>query len=61
MPDRYGNPDEPTPLERARAVADCDLCDDDGYRGNRTCDHIDHTQAALRGMAMIRAAMGWTQ
>lgn len=64
MPDRYGdNDDTLTPYERAeiRAIAadQCDLCDDNGYRNGTVCDHIDHTAAAIRGMAMIRATMGW--
>jgi hypothetical protein len=43
------------------AVAGCALCDRLGYRPNgRICDHIDHAEAARRGMAMIREAMGWT-
>jgi hypothetical protein len=51
MPDRYGEkPDTPT---------DCQLCDNDGYRGTQVCDHTDHTAAAQRGMANIRAIMGW--
>lgn len=41
-------------------VADCDLCDDDGYTPNLTiCDHIDHKPAAERGMAHLRDVMGW--
>lgn len=44
----------------ARAIEACDLCDSDGYRGGMVCDHIDHTEAAKRGMAMVRKAMGWT-
>ena len=68
MPDRYG--DEPmsefdtraASLElKAAAIAGCELCDADGYRGARVCDHIDHRPAAKRGMAAVRAAMGWTQ
>lgn len=43
----------------ARAVEACTLCDSDGYIGGQVCDHIDHTEAAKRGMAMVRAAMGW--
>lgn len=43
-----------------QAIVECVLCNADGYRGSAVCDHIDHAGAALRGMAMIRAAMGWT-
>lgn len=36
-----------------RAV--CDLCDAGGYRPNGlVCDHIDRTEIASRGMALIR-------
>lgn len=41
------------------AIANCGLCDDDGYRGNRVCHHIDHAAAARRGMALVRRVMGW--
>ncbi|WP_131827654.1 hypothetical protein [Mycolicibacterium fortuitum] len=44
---------------RAQAIRDCQLCDSDGYRGTRVCDHQDHTPAAKRGMDEIRAKMGW--
>ena len=46
-------------IAAARAVQECELCNSDGYRGSTVCDHIDHAQAAKRGMAMVRAAMGW--
>lgn len=71
MPDRYGDNTDPDAHEdrkailyakaiaAARAIQDCELCNDDGYRGSMICDHIDHAQAAKRGMAMVRAAMGW--
>lgn len=43
-------------------IANCQLCDDDGYTpGYVVCDHIDHRPAAKRGMAAIRAAMGWSR
>ncbi len=48
--------DEPAHLRTAAVVA-CGLCDDDGYRGRRVCDHQDHAAAAQRGMAKVRAAM----
>ncbi len=73
MPDRYSDadswpvvpppqvaPDEHWAAQRRRdAVLGCDLCDDDGYRGGLVCDHIDHTEAAVRGMTAIRRQMGW--
>lgn len=42
---------------RAAKVADCPLCDDDGYRNNRVCDHIDRTAIAKRGIAKCREAL----
>lgn len=43
---------------RAQEIADCDLCDDDGYRPNHAvCDHIDHSLAAKRGSALVREAL----
>ena len=43
-------------------ISNCQLCDEDGYTpGNVVCDHIDHRPAAKRGMAAIRAAMGWAK
>lgn len=49
--------------ERRRSefrIANCGLCDADGYTpGLVVCDHIDHKPAAARGMAALRAAMGW--
>lgn len=51
----------PTDAElRQAAITDCALCDPDGYRGAIVCDHQDHTPAAKRGIAAIRAQMGWT-
>ena len=49
--------DDPGVHLRATAIVACGLCDDDGYRGNRVCDHVDHAAAAQRGMAKVRAAM----
>lgn len=59
MPDRYGEPEESMSYTDRVAVEHCDLCDENGIRGMLRCDHIDHGSAAARGMAMIRAAMGW--
>lgn len=43
---------------KAEAIANCRLCDPDGYRPNNTvCDHTDHTAAATRGSAAVRAAL----
>lgn len=38
-------------------ITNCQLCDTDGYRGATICDHIDHSPAARRGMALIRQAL----
>lgn len=46
----------------ALRIANCALCDADGYTpGLAVCDHIDHRPAAARGMAAVRAAMGWNK
>lgn len=55
MLDRYG--EEQPEHFNVFAVADCDLCDEHGYRGHMVCDHIDHAAAAARGMAMVRQAL----
>lgn len=70
MPDRYGENRDREPETtladryaaaelRARAIAECHLCDPNGYLGSTVCDHTDHAEAARRGMAMIREKMGW--
>ncbi|MCX8559797.1 hypothetical protein OS122_02640 [Mycolicibacterium mucogenicum] len=38
-------------------IANCGLCDPDGYRGNQVCDHIDHTETNQRGLAQCRAVL----
>lgn len=44
--------------DRARAIANCSLCDTDGYRDTALCDHDpDTADRARRGMAAVRAAM----
>ncbi len=70
MPDRYGE-NEPNPgypqddapdivrITDPYLIDNCGLCDEHGYRGGTVCDHFDHADAAKRGMAMLRAAMGW--
>jgi hypothetical protein len=43
-------------------AAHCSLCDDDGYLPNNlVCDHTDHQQTNISGLAAVREAMGWTQ
>ncbi|MDO3261411.1 hypothetical protein [Mycobacteroides abscessus] len=39
------------------AIALCELCDDDGYRGTHVCDHIDRTSIARDGAKRARAAL----
>ena len=50
-----------TPADRALAVVECGLCDDDGYRGTVVCDHIDHSGSVRRGMELVRKALGKSQ
>lgn len=51
-------PDLPEPVHiDPSLIAFCELCDDEGYRGNRVCDHVDHAPAAERGMAKVRAVL----
>ncbi|AER47731.1 hypothetical protein DORI_82 [Mycobacterium phage Dori] len=45
---------------RAQAIANCHLCDTDGYRGTTVCNHTDNAATAHRGMNQIRQTMGWT-
>lgn len=37
------------------AVANCPLCDDDGYRDMRVCDHVD--RSGMRGSVIARQAL----
>lgn len=39
------------------AIALCELCDDDGYRGTHVCDHVDRGTTAAKGSALARAAL----
>lgn len=41
----------------ALRIANCTLCDDDGYRGAIVCDHVDRSDIIARGMAKVRAAL----
>lgn len=47
--------------QRAMRTVECDLCDDDGYRGAAVCDHVDRTHVAKRGIALVRETMGWNK
>jgi hypothetical protein len=43
---------------RAQAIADCDLCDDDGYNRLALCSHNPHqAETNRRGAALARAAL----
>lgn len=49
-----------TQAERRRnaiRIANCQLCDPAGYRGNQVCDHIDHTETNQRGLAKCREVL----
>ena len=44
--------------QRAAAIAECTLCDPDGYRtGGTRCTHEDHAAAAARHRAEIQAEL----
>lgn len=48
---------ETAAIGRAMAIAECELCDDDGYRGTTVCDHQEHADTNAAGMAKVRAAL----
>ncbi|MEU9805462.1 hypothetical protein [Mycobacterium sp. NPDC050853] len=50
---------EPTEAQDHDAIRNCDLCDTNGIRDELPCRHVDHAEAARRGLAAIRAQMGW--
>lgn len=52
---------DPDPEVRAQAIANCGICDDDGYRGVVICDHVDRTEIAKRGAARCREALAAKQ
>lgn len=39
------------------AIAACQLCDDDGYRGGTVCDHRDHYADTAAGRAAVTAEL----
>lgn len=41
----------------AAAIANCAMCDKDGYRGTHVCDHQDHSAASRKGRAACMAAL----
>lgn len=54
----YANPDttDHTHLQHT-AITNCQLCDNDGYRGTRICDHRDHFTDTANGRAMVQAEL----
>lgn len=40
-----------------QAIAACELCGPDGYRSGVVCDHVDRTETARAGAALVRAAL----
>lgn len=50
--------DDTTAHLEPAAIANCHLCDGDGYTpARRVCDHHDHAAAAARHMPEIRAIL----
>jgi hypothetical protein len=47
---------EPTHID-PYLIAHCGFCDDDGYRNNRVCDHVDRTRINAEGLAKVREAL----
>lgn len=43
------------------AIEACRLCNTDGYRGHRICDHIDRAPIYRRGMQLVREALDRTK
>lgn len=39
------------------AIAACPRCNDEGYRGQRICDHLDHYESTASGRAAVRAEL----
>lgn len=53
--------DEPEPTatnhHSPEAIAGCELCDDDGYRGGIVCDHVNHAAETEKARALARAEL----
>lgn len=48
---------EKLPQTDPQAIAACELCDADGYRGARVCDHVDYREISARGHALASQAL----
>lgn len=58
VPPPQAMPDDVWAAEhRAMAIVECELCDDDGYRGSAVCDHIDHYAETQHGRALAQAEL----
>lgn len=44
-------------LLKIAARADCNLCDNDGYRGLLVCDHVNRFRTHTEGMRKVRRAL----
>jgi hypothetical protein len=52
----------PTKTDLWQAIANCDLCDDDGRKPNgMVCDHIDRRFTAAHGTKQVYEQMGWNK
>lgn len=38
-------------------ISQCGLCNDEGYRGNRVCDHVDHFTQNAGGRAEAKLVL----
>lgn len=38
-------------------IANCGLCNPDGYRGTTICDHVDRSSTHARGIQLVREAL----
>ncbi|WP_370944045.1 hypothetical protein AB5J62_33730 [Amycolatopsis sp. cg5] len=49
-----------TRADKRRAIENCSMCDENGYRGTSLCHHDPHAEArASRGRALVNELMGW--
>lgn len=53
----------PDYADRILAIAECELCDDNGkhLNGLFVCDHVDYAAIAKRGIEKVRAALKESQ